>query len=332
MNSMNAIRPRAADRYHRKMFKEEIQPGMASRPLSQSEAIILRASITESAWMAGEITLLNTSTQSGQAINLGSSTLHTGRAADGRFRRRMAVNGTAFWLSETDSHASLSYDEMSAIATMGNQDYFDETVEAFFAQAWTLDMLRVGFNGTEIADTTDPDAHPKGEDVNIGWHAIAKEHDGGKQVITTQLALGEAGDWKNLDALANHLITQRIAEPFREDPRLVVLVGAELAAHQRLKLFNAADRPADVNAAQMAVSSVAGRFAFVPPFMPGKRLAVTTLQNLHIYTHELSRFVKAGFDEDRKEYALSYLRNEGYALGNAELYAAVDEGAMMLTD
>lgn len=332
MNSMSSIKPQAADRYHRKMFKEETQPGMAPRPMSRQEAIILRTSITESAWMAGEITLMNVSTQGGQAINLGNSALHTGRAASGRFHRRMAVNGTAFWLSETDSEASLSYDEMSVIASSGNQDYFDETVAAFFAQAWTLDMLRVGFNGTEIADATDPEAHPKGEDVNIGWHAIAKEHDGGKQVITEPLTLGESGTWKNLDALANHLITKRIAEPFREDPRLVVLVGAELAAQQRLKLFNAADRPADVNAAQMAVSSVAGRFAFVPPFMPGKRLAVTTLQNLHIYTHELSHFVKAGFNDDRKEYATSYLRNEGYALGNSELYAAVDEGAMTLTD
>ncbi|HGY9166315.1 TPA: P2 family phage major capsid protein, partial [Escherichia coli] len=84
-----------------------------------------------------------------------------------------------------------------------------------------------------------------------------------------------------------------IAEQFREDPRLVVLVGAELAAHQRLKLFNAADRPSDVNAAQMATSSVAGRFAFIPPFMPGKRLAVTTLDNLHIYTQAITRWFRA---------------------------------------
>ncbi|HGB3304486.1 TPA: P2 family phage major capsid protein, partial [Salmonella enterica subsp. enterica serovar Java] len=170
------------------------------------------------------------------------------------------------------------------------------------------------------------------EDVNIGWHALAKAYGNGKQIISEPVTLGETGTWKNIDSLANHLITELIAEQFREDPRLVVLVGAELAAHQRLKLFNAADRPADVNAAQMVTSSVAGRFAFIPPFMPGKRLAVTTLDNLHIYTQAITRWFRAEFDDENSEYVHSYLRNEGYALGEPELYAAVDESALTFAD
>ena len=109
-------------------------------------------------------------------------------------------------------------------------------------------------------------------------------------------------------------------------------MGAELAAQQRLRLFNAADRPAEVSAAQMGISSVAGRFAFIPPFMPGKRLAVTTLSNLHIYTQAGTRYFRAEFDDDNCEYVHSYLRNEGYALGNPELYAAVDENAVSLVE
>ena len=193
-------------------------------------------------------------------------------------------------------------------------------------------MLRVGFNGVAIAETPDPEANKKGEDVNIGWHALAKDYRSGQQVMSTPLTLGESGTWKNLDLLANHLITELIAEPYREDPRLVVLVGAELAANQRLKLFNSADRPADVNAAQMATSSVAGRFAFIPPCMPGKRLAVTTMDNLHIYTQAETRWFRAEFDDDQSEYVNSYLRNEGYALGEPELYAAVDESAITFSD
>lgn len=61
------------------------------------------------------------------------------------------------------------------------------------------------------------------------------------------------------------------------------------------------------------MSSVAGRFAFVPPFMPGKRLAVTTLSNLHIYTQKGSRRFRAEFVDDRCVYEHSYWRNEGYA-------------------
>lgn len=293
---------------------------------------ILRASLLESGWMMGNITLRDVNAVSGNAINIGASELHTGRVADGRFRKKVSINGTEFWLSETDTCATISYGEMSDIYNLGNAGDFDEALDKFFSHAYSLDMLRVGFNGSSISETTIPELNKKGEDVNIGWHALAKDFMKGKQVISEPLTLGETGKWKNIDLLANHLITSVIAESFREDPRLVIMVGAELAAQQRLRLFNAADRPADISAAQMAGSSVAGRFAFIPHFMPGKRLAVTTLSNLHIYTQENTRYFRAEFDDDNCEYVHSYLRNEGYALGNPELYAAVDESAISLVD
>ncbi|EEW5312065.1 P2 family phage major capsid protein, partial [Escherichia coli] len=62
------------------------------------------------------------------------------------------------------------------------------------------------------------------------------------------------------------------------------------------------------------------------------RLAVTTLDNLHIYTQAITRWFRAEFDDENSEYVHSYLRNEGYALGEPELYAAVDEGALTFAD
>lgn len=284
MYAFKTERPDAARRYHNKFvtgtnYQEESKRRFA---LSEPTENILRTSILESGWLIKNITLRDVNAVSGNAVNIGASELHTGRVDGGRFHKKMAVNGTEFFLTETDTCARISYSDMSHIYHTGVPDEFEKTVESFFAQAYALDMLRVGFNGVSIANTTNPEINKKGEDVNIGWHALAKAYGNGKQIISEPVTLGETGTWKNIDSLANHLITELIAEPFREDPRLVVLVGAELAAHQRLKLFNAADRPADVNAAQMATSSVAGRFAFIPPFMPGKRLAVTTLDNLHI--------------------------------------------------
>lgn len=324
-------KPELADDFHREFTRgTKKSPGRKYFTVSKPSESQLRVALLESAWMMSRITLLDIGAVTGQAIDLGSSALHTGRVPDGRFYRHMAVNGTEFYLSETDSCASLTYVEMSAIANLGKLEYFADKVSEFFSQAFALDMLRVGFNGVAIADKTDPEAHPRGEDVNIGWHALAKDFNKGSQVVTGALTLGDGGDYPHLDALANHLITTLIPEAFREDPRLVVMVGAELAAAERLKLFNTADRPADVAAAQMAASSVAGRFAFVPPFMPGKRLAVTTLDNLHIYTEENTRRFRAEFVEDRCAYEHSYIRNEGYALGNGLLYAAVDESAVTL--
>ncbi|HHQ6722394.1 P2 family phage major capsid protein [Serratia fonticola] len=330
---MAAIKaPAVAERYHQNLMKNVTFPYGHQRTFTISDVAEnkLRIAMLESGWMMNGITLMDVDTDKGQAIEIGDSSLHTGRAIEGRFNKSLAVNGTDYILVETDSCASLPYGKMSAIANVGGMEHFTQSVSEFFGMAVSLDMLRIGLNGERIAYPTDPQNNTKGQDVNIGWHAIAKAFNNGSQVITEAVSLGEGGDFPHLDALANHLIIQNIPEGFREDPRLVVMVGAELAAAERLRLFNAADRPADMAAAQMLTSSVAGRFAFVPPFMPGKRLAITTLDNLHIYTQKGSRHFRAEFVDDSATYEQGYWRNEGYALGNGFLYTAVDENAVSL--
>lgn len=330
MAAINA--PAVAERYHQNLMKNVTFPYGYQRTFTISDVAEnkLRIAMLESGWMMNGITLMDVDTEKGQAIEIGDSSLHTGRAIEGRFNKSLAVNGTDYILVETDSCASLPYGKMSAIANVGGMEHFTQSVSEFFGMAVSLDMLRIGLNGERIAYPTDPQNNTKGQDVNIGWHAIAKAFNNGSQVITEAVSLGEGGDFPHLDALANHLIMQNIPEGFREDPRLVVMVGAELAAAERLRLFNAADRPADMAAAQMLTSSVAGRFAFVPPFMPGKRLAITTLDNLHIYTQKGSRHFRAEFVDDSATYEQGYWRNEGYALGNGFLYTAVDENAVSL--
>ncbi|MFD3223555.1 P2 family phage major capsid protein [Rahnella aceris] len=291
----------------------------------------LHIAMLESGWMMGSITLRDIDSSTGQAIEIGDNSLHSGRALSGRFKKKLTVNGTPFELVETDSCVSLSYEQLGQLANINSFDKFVSLLSDFFGRAVSLDMLRIGFNGEYTGLPTNPIENPKGEDINTGWHAIAREFNNGSQVITEKFSLGEGGDYPHLDALANQLIKDKIPEAFREDPRLVVLVGAELAAKERLRLFNAADRSlSDAAAAQLLTSSIAGRFAFVPPFMPGKRLAITTLENLHVYTQKGSRRFRAEFVDDSAEYQHAYLRNEGYALGNGFLYAAADENAITL--
>ncbi|WP_246751332.1 P2 family phage major capsid protein, partial [Salmonella enterica] len=154
-------------------------------------------------------------------------------------------------------------------------------VQAFTTQAFALDMLRIGFNGKSRAKTTDPEANPNGEDVNIGWHERMKTLLGGNQIMTDPVVLDAAGDYKSLDAMASDLINAKIPAQFRNDPRLVVLVGADLVAAEQYRLYQAADRPTEKIAAQLLGNTIAGRPAIIPPFMPGKRMVVTPLKNLH---------------------------------------------------
>lgn len=298
--------------------------------LHNSEGRLLNTSLLESSWMMQNITLLDVKEIKGQAYAIGSRALHTGRAITGRFRHPLAANGIDYELAETDTSAYLPYRELVALANTGKEGEFEDVAAAFFDQAIALDMLRVGFNGQRVGWPTKPEENPNGEDVNKGWHTLAKSFNGGSQVLMDAITLGGDGDFPHLDALANHLLETKIPKYLREDPRLVVMVGSELAAAERLRLFNGADTPANAAAAQAATSSIAGRFAFVPPFMPGKRLAITTLSNLHIYTQEGTRKARAEFNEEESAYEHSYLRSEGYALQDGMMYAAADESAITL--
>jgi hypothetical protein len=117
MYAFKTERPDAARRYHNKFvtgtnYQEESKRRFA---LSEPTENILRTSILESGWLIKNITLRDVNAVSGNAVNIGASELHTGRVDGGRFHKKMAVNGTEFFLTETDTCARISYSDMSHI-------------------------------------------------------------------------------------------------------------------------------------------------------------------------------------------------------------------------
>lgn len=322
--------PKKLAMFHDKLTKDVTCNNSGWFSVSNVAENEIQVGLQQSNWLMRQISLMKTYSDKGQAIYLNDGSLRTGRAGTGeRFYKALTVDGTDYNLSETDSSCSISYAQISALLNISGGADFDEKLRRYFYQSVSLDMLRIGFNGSAVGTVTDPTANPNGEDVNEGWHTIAGQFNSGSQIITEPFTLGEGGDYPNIDALANSLIRTKIKEGFRDDPRIVVLVGAELAAYERQKLFNSTTEATELEAGQKMMSSIAGHFAFIPPFMPGKRLAVTTLDNLCIYTNEFRR-MRAEFSQDRKGYELGYLRGEGYGLSDGYLYAASDENAITL--
>ncbi|MGK3156624.1 phage major capsid protein, P2 family [Enterobacter kobei] len=230
--------------------------------LNDPQETALRLAMLESVEFLNWITSLDVDQLSGQVVNVGASVLHTGRSETGRFVRQVGVDGNTYSLVETDSCAALRWDLLSVWANAGKEENeFYNLVQTFSTQAFAMDMLRIGFNGTHRAKTTDPIANPNGEDVNIGWHEIMKTMMDGKQIMTDPVVLDQAGDYKSLDAMASDLINAKIPAQFRNDPRLVVLVGADLVAAEQYRLFQAADRPTEKIAAQLLGNTIAGRQA-----------------------------------------------------------------------
>ncbi|WP_419237933.1 phage major capsid protein, P2 family [Photobacterium leiognathi subsp. mandapamensis] len=286
----------------------------------------LRQVILASEDFLKRITVMDVDQITGQVVDVGALGLHTGRKAGGRFDKKADVSGNTYYLVETDSCCSITWDTLSVWANSGSTGEFLKIISNSANIAFALDMLRVGFNGVKAAATTDPDTNPNGEDVNIGWQALVAAKSP-EQICGVDVYLDAAGggDFKTLDAMASDLINNFIPPEFRNHPGLTVLVGADLVAEESARLYDQADKPSEKKAAQQLPFSIAGRPAVVPPFMPGKRMVVTILSNLHIYTQKNTRKRKAMDNEDRKAFENTYLRWEGYAVGNHNAYAAFDE-------
>lgn len=232
--------------------------------LTDPQETTLRSALLESVEFLSMITVADVDQLSGQVVSVGASALHTGRKAEGRFTKRVGVDGNDYKLVETDSCAALRWDLLSMWANAGSEGEFFQMVQTFSNQAFALDMLRIGFNGKSVAANTDPEKNPNGEDVNIGWHARMKTFNDGFQIMDTPITLDDKGDYRSLDAMASDLINAKIPAQFRTDPRLVVLVGADLVAAEQYRLYQAADRPTEKIAAQLLGSTIAGRPAIIP--------------------------------------------------------------------
>ncbi|PVZ87915.1 phage major capsid protein, P2 family [Serratia sp. S1B] len=324
--------------------------GIGRFSISPPQETSLRLALMESNWFLPLITMRDVSQIRGQVIDVGNPGVFTGRDPDHRFTKDVGVSGNIFQLYPTDSCARLPWELMSDWIHAGTtDDEFIQMVAEFTLVTFANDIVRVGFNGTHAAVKTDLEKYPNGEDINIGWHQIAKNFDKlhadgdtpdedripgfTPRVINpgeASLTLGENGDFKTLDAMASWTISTTIPQQFQNDPSLVLLIGSDLVAAEQFRLFQAAGKPTENIAAQMLANTVTGRRVYVAPFLPGKRMVATTLANLHVYSQRGHQYRRAEHVQDRMGFENSWWRNQGYALGHPMMYGAIDESAIKI--
>ncbi|QCG49467.1 phage major capsid protein, P2 family [Aeromonas schubertii] len=296
----------------------------------------LRQALLDSLEFLKLITVLDVDQIKGQVVQVGVGALYTGRKAGGRFKRAIGVGGNTYELTETDSCAQLPWSTLCTWANAGGDGEFMRLVNEFTNKAFALDMLRVGWNGVSAEPTTDAEKHPLGQDVNTGWHQLARAWNDGSQIVKAEAGKkihfdpDGRGHYRTLDEMASDLINTTIDPLFQQDPRLVVLVGTDLVAAAQAKLYSEATKPSEQIAAQMLAKSIAGRKAYIPPFFPGRRMVVTTLDNLHIYTQRGTRKRKADDNQDAKAFENQYWRMEGYAIGEYKAYGGFEEADIEL--
>ncbi|MGS0691191.1 phage major capsid protein, P2 family [Shewanella sp. 0m-8] len=295
----------------------------------------LKAALLDSVEFLSLISMMDVDQIKGQVVKVGDYGIATGRKKDGRFNTVNGVGGHNYELTETDSCASVKWATLAVWANAGKQNEFVKLMSQNATRRFALDLLRVGFNGTSVAENSDPVNNPMGEDVNKGWHQIVKEN-APEQIVTDPIYFNpdavtadlKVGEYKTLDAIVTELKNTLIHPSLRNDPRLVVLVGSDLTATAQTKMMNEADKPSEKVAAQQMDKSIGGLRAYTPPFFPGKRIVVTLLSNLHLYTQVGTRSRKSENVEDRKQHEDKFWRMEGYAVEEFKGYAAIDENNM----
>lgn len=286
----------------------------------------LRAAIHHSDAFLSMISVIPVQQITGQVVDVGVDALLTGRKASGRFVGALGNKGNTYSLTETDSCGAIPWSMLTQWANAGSAGEFVKLMNGAMTRAFALDMLRVGFNGTSIATDTDPETNPLGQDVNKGWLTVAKEKQPAQVLASATLdSTGSVADsYKNLDSLAQDLINTTIHEVHRQNPDLVVLVGSDLVASEQHRLLELADSPTEHKAAQSLAKTIAGKKAYTPPFFPATQIMVTTTKNLQILIQTGTQWRKSRNEEDRKQFENSWLRMEGYAIGDLDKFAAIE--------
>ncbi|MCW9699820.1 phage major capsid protein, P2 family [Avibacterium sp. 20-129] len=195
------------------------------------------------------------------------------------------------------------------------------------AERIALDRIMIGWNGTSIAKTTDRDANPLLQDVNKGW-LVQIEEKAPARVMTEvekssgKIEVGTGKVYKNLDALVFSLKEDFIPPQYRDDTKLVAIMGSDLLADKYFPLINQ-EKPSEQVAGDTVISQkrVGGLQAVSVPYFPKGTVLITSLDNLSIYVQEgkVRRSIKDKPERDRVEDYLS--SNEAYVVENYEAVA-----------
>lgn len=302
--------------------------------VSPTHAQTLNEKITLSSAFLQRINVIPVSEIKGEKVMLGVNGSVTGRtdtsAADRVARNVLGLDGNGYELFETHSDVALKYATIDAWAKFKT---FSQLYAAAVQKQIGLDRIMIGWNGTSVAATTDRVANPLLQDVNKGWMQIAREQ-APQQVLTQgtvtvgKIKIGATGDYKNLDALV-YDVSLMIDEEFRDGGDLIAIVGRDLLANDKGKLYAAqGGTPTEKERLEMAqvVSTYGGLPTFTCPHFPSKGVVVTSWDNLSIYFQD-SSWRRQIIENPKRSQVEDYNgRNEGYVIEQLGKFAAIEAG------
>lgn len=272
----------------------------------------------------------------GEKVFAGTQQTITGRKKEGRYRRNIDSSGGKYTCVETDSGVIIPWHMADTWARMGSQ--FMSLYAQFVQRQIALDQMMIGWNGTSVADNSDPTVKKLLEDVNKGWMQWMRDNlpknilTGGKTADKIHIGTDKDADYTSLDHLAYDL-RQGLDPVHRQRTDLVLMVGADLIAkeadaagkmHGRTPTERAAMKQMDL------MGSFGGLPATILPNFPARGCVITTYENLSLYTQEGSMRRAFKDDDEHKGLVDSYYRNEAYVVEDETLFVGLEPGNVVL--
>ncbi|GHD59891.1 phage major capsid protein, P2 family [Jeongeupia chitinilytica] len=292
----------------------------------------LETKIQLSSEFLGKINIVPVTELSGEKIGLGVIGTIAGRTntKNGGKREPRSVadlSSGKYVCAQTNFDTAIPYPQLDMWAKFPD---FQTRVRDVILKQQALDRIMIGFNGTSVAATTDRNANPLLQDVNIGWlqhyrvdapQRVMKEVKAASGKVRIGAAVAAEDGYKNLDALVYDVVNNLIDERFRDDPNIVAVMGRDLLADKYFPLINKDNPATEQLAGDMVISQkrVGGKQAVTVPFFPAGTILITTLANLSIYYQEGGRRRHLREEPDYDRVANYESSNDAYVV---EVYEA----------
>ncbi|MGC9744409.1 phage major capsid protein, P2 family [Pseudomonas sp. P1B16] len=291
----------------------------------------LNEQITERVEFLGRINVIGVTEIKGEKVLLGLSGPATSRTDtdlnDREPRHLLDLQNNFYELFHTETDVALKF------ATIDAWSKFPEFARKYLEAVQkriALDRILIGWNGTHAAKQTNITNYPLLQDVNKGWLQIAREQIP-EQVLkptdpAVKIKVGKGGDYENLDA-AVHDVKQMIDPVFRDEGDLIAIIGSDLLAHDKGKLYAAQGQtPTEKERIEDAqvIATYGGLPAFLIPFFPAKGILVTSWANLSIYFQDTS-WRRHLLENPKRSRVEDYNgRNEGYVIEQLGKFAYLE--------
>ncbi|MBA6102468.1 phage major capsid protein, P2 family [Pseudomonas monteilii] len=286
----------------------------------------LNDAITAKADFLERINVVPVSEIKGEKVFIGTNGPVTGRTntktTDREAKDASNLDNNLYELFPTESDVGLPYAKIDAWAKFPD---FHQRYTAAVQKQIALDRILIGFHGTHAAPQSDITQYPLLQDVNKGWLQQLREQ-APQQVLkeivpaSGKVTLGNGGDYANLDALV-HDTKQLVDERLREGGDLVAIIGSDLLASDKAKLYSKqGDTPTEKERIELSqvISTYGGLPAYSVPHFPVNAVLVTSFDNLSIYYQD-SSWRKQTVDNPKRSRIEDYnSRNEGYVIEQLE--------------